>query len=90
MNYRLDSNIKGNSNNNLKDNSLVYKFLCQSFLYWFEVLNLMRSFINNIKTLANLRFILYNRLVIEQTSFLSYCSALIFTPEKSIVQKTFE
>src|SRR5882757_1570977 len=37
-----------------------------------------------------MRFALYNRLVVEQTPLQLYCSALIFTPEKSIVRGTFE
>ncbi|KAH8800784.1 hypothetical protein F5884DRAFT_741347 [Xylogone sp. PMI_703] len=36
------------------------------------------------------RFALYNRSVIEQTPLQSYCSALVFSPEKSIVRETFE
>ncbi|KAH9204400.1 hypothetical protein DL95DRAFT_471524, partial [Leptodontidium sp. 2 PMI_412] len=36
------------------------------------------------------RFAVYNRSVIEQTPLQSYCSALIFAPEKSIVRETFE
>jgi WD40 repeat protein len=36
------------------------------------------------------RFALYNRSVIEQTPLQSYCSALIFSPEKSIIRAKFE
>ncbi|PQE20078.1 hypothetical protein CJF30_00001354 [Rutstroemia sp. NJR-2017a BBW] len=36
------------------------------------------------------RFALYSRSVIEQTPLQSYCSALVFAPEKSIVRTTFE
>ncbi|PMD55345.1 beta transducin-like protein HET-D2Y [Hyaloscypha bicolor E] len=36
------------------------------------------------------RFAVYNRSVIEQAPLQSYCSALIFAPEKSIVRETFE
>ncbi|PVH70823.1 NACHT-domain-containing protein [Cadophora sp. DSE1049] len=36
------------------------------------------------------RFALYNRSVIEQTPLQIYCSALVFSPEKSIVRVTFE
>ncbi|OBT40309.1 hypothetical protein VE00_10431, partial [Pseudogymnoascus sp. WSF 3629] len=36
------------------------------------------------------RFALYNRSVIEQAPLQSYCSALIFAPEKSIIRETFE
>jgi WD40 repeat protein len=36
------------------------------------------------------RFVLYNRLVIEQAPLQLYCSALVFAPEKSIVRETFE
>ncbi|KAI9771952.1 MAG: hypothetical protein M1839_002585 [Geoglossum umbratile] len=36
------------------------------------------------------RFILYNRSIIEQAPLQTYCSALMFTPEESIVRKQFE
>ncbi|KAH6669998.1 hypothetical protein B0J14DRAFT_486233, partial [Halenospora varia] len=36
------------------------------------------------------RFALYNRSVIEQAPLQSYCSALVFSPEKSIIRATFE
>ncbi|OBT39270.1 hypothetical protein VE00_10180 [Pseudogymnoascus sp. WSF 3629] len=36
------------------------------------------------------RFAVYNRSVIEQAPLQSYCSALIFAPEKSIIRGTFE
>ncbi|KAI9777124.1 MAG: hypothetical protein M1839_009080 [Geoglossum umbratile] len=36
------------------------------------------------------RFILYNRSIIEEAPLQTYCSALMFTPEKSIVRKQFE
>ncbi|TAQ84472.1 hypothetical protein B7494_g7219 [Chlorociboria aeruginascens] len=36
------------------------------------------------------RFALYNRLLIEQVPLQLYCSALIFSPERSIVKKIFE
>ncbi|KAH8661592.1 hypothetical protein BGZ60DRAFT_491655 [Tricladium varicosporioides] len=36
------------------------------------------------------RFALYSRSVIEQAPLQSYCSALVFAPEKSIVRTTFE
>ncbi|RFU31129.1 hypothetical protein B7463_g5199, partial [Scytalidium lignicola] len=44
----------------------------------------VRAFIHDAK-----RFALSNRQVIEQTPLQSYCSALIFSPEKSIVRETF-
>ncbi|KAJ8068547.1 hypothetical protein OCU04_004097 [Sclerotinia nivalis] len=110
VDHLLDSNTGGNSNDDLKDSGSVHKFLCQSFLYWFEALSLMRSFANGVVMIRKLedwvqasespnlyafvydakRFVLYNRLVIEQTPLQSYCSALVFAPEKSIVRKTFE
>jgi WD40 repeat protein len=37
-----------------------------------------------------MRFALYNRSVIEQAPLQSYCSALVFAPEKSIIRATFE
>jgi len=36
------------------------------------------------------RFALHNRLIIEQAPLQSYCSALVFAPEKSIVRETFK
>jgi WD40 repeat protein len=36
------------------------------------------------------RFALYNRSVIEQVPLQLYCSAPVFSPEKSIVRRTFE
>ncbi|KIM93071.1 hypothetical protein OIDMADRAFT_184872 [Oidiodendron maius Zn] len=45
----------------------------------------LRAFIHDAK-----RFALYNRPVIEQTPLQSYCSALVFSPEKSIIRETFE
>ncbi|PQE29352.1 hypothetical protein CJF30_00011350 [Rutstroemia sp. NJR-2017a BBW] len=95
VDHLLDSNTGGNSNDDLKDSGSVHKFLCQSFLYWFEALSLMRSLANGVVMIRKLedwvqRFVLYNRLVIEQTPLQSYCSALVFAPEKSIVRKTFE
>ncbi|OBT59970.1 hypothetical protein VE03_10641, partial [Pseudogymnoascus sp. 23342-1-I1] len=36
------------------------------------------------------RFVVYNRSVIEQAPLQSYCSALIFAPEKSIIRETFD
>jgi WD40 repeat protein len=45
----------------------------------------LRAFIHDAK-----RFALNNRSVIEQTPLQSYCSALVFSPEKSIVRETFE
>ena len=36
------------------------------------------------------RFALHNRLIIEQAPLQTYCSALVFAPEKSIVRETFK
>jgi WD40 repeat protein len=36
------------------------------------------------------RFVLYNRLAIEQAPLQLYCSALVFTPGNSIVRRNFE
>ncbi|KAH7418866.1 NACHT domain-containing protein [Cadophora sp. MPI-SDFR-AT-0126] len=36
------------------------------------------------------RFVVYNRSVIEQAPLQSYCSALVFSPEKSLVRVAFE
>ncbi|KAG4427607.1 hypothetical protein IFR05_016910, partial [Cadophora sp. M221] len=36
------------------------------------------------------RFVLYNRLAIEQAPLQLYCSALVFTPRNSIVRRNFE
>jgi len=45
----------------------------------------LNAFIYNAK-----RFVLYNRTIIEQSPLQLYCSALIFAPEKSIIQATFK
>ncbi|PQE09027.1 hypothetical protein CJF30_00010830 [Rutstroemia sp. NJR-2017a BBW] len=110
VDHLLDSNTRGNSNDDLKDSGTVHKFLYHSFLYWFEALSLMRSLSNGIIMIRKLedwvqankspnlyafihdakRFALYSRSVIEQTPLQSYCSALVFAPEKSIVRTTFE
>jgi hypothetical protein len=45
----------------------------------------LRAFIHDAR-----RFALYNRPVIEQAPLQSYCSALVYSPEKSIVRDTFE
>jgi WD40 repeat protein len=45
----------------------------------------LRSFVRDAK-----RFVLYNRSMIEVTPLQTYCSALIFAPEDSIVRKQFE
>ncbi|TGO84389.1 hypothetical protein BPOR_0510g00050 [Botrytis porri] len=36
------------------------------------------------------RFVLYNRIGIEQAPLQIYCSALVFAPEESIIRKTFQ
>ncbi|PQE16116.1 hypothetical protein CJF30_00011140 [Rutstroemia sp. NJR-2017a BBW] len=95
INHLLECDTGGIIHNNLKDGSSVHKFLHQSFLYWFEALSLMRSLPNGIIMIGKLedwvqRFALYSQSVIEQTPLQSYCSALVFAPEKSIVRTTFE
>jgi uncharacterized delta-60 repeat protein len=44
----------------------------------------LQMFIHDAK-----RFVLYNRSVIEQAPLQIYCSALVFSPEKSIIRKQF-
>ena len=36
------------------------------------------------------RFILYNRSIIEEAPLQTYCSALVFVPQRSLVRKQFE
>src|SRR5277367_3481723 len=36
------------------------------------------------------RFLLYNRSIIEEAPLQTYCSALLFSPEESVVRKQFE
>jgi hypothetical protein len=43
VDHLLDSNTGGNSNNDLKDSSSVYRFLTESYVYWLEALSLMKS-----------------------------------------------
>ncbi|PQE26677.1 hypothetical protein CJF30_00011108 [Rutstroemia sp. NJR-2017a BBW] len=95
VDHLLEYDPEGIIHNNYKDSGSVHKFLRQSFLYWLEALSLMRSLSNGIVMIRKLedwvqRFALYSRLVIEQTALQSYCSALVFAPEKSIVRTTFE
>jgi WD40 repeat protein len=45
----------------------------------------LHAFIHDAK-----RFALYNRTIIEQSPLQLYCSALVFTPQKSIVRAQFE
>ncbi|PQE09768.1 Vegetative incompatibility HET-E-1 protein [Rutstroemia sp. NJR-2017a BVV2] len=89
----LEYDRKGIIYNNLRDSGLVHKFLYQSFLYWFEVLSIIKSLLYSIADKSpNLyifvydtkRFALYSRLVIKQIPLQVYCSALVFVPEKSI------
>lgn len=54
VDHLLDSNTAGNSNNDLKDNGSVYKFLSRSFIYWFEALSLIRSLPNGIVMIRKL------------------------------------
>ncbi|PQE03465.1 Vegetative incompatibility HET-E-1 protein [Rutstroemia sp. NJR-2017a BBW] len=54
IDHLLDSNTRGNSNDDLKDSGSVHKFLCQSFLYWFEALSLMRSLANGVVMIIKL------------------------------------
>ncbi|KAM3066457.1 hypothetical protein ACMFMG_012043 [Clarireedia jacksonii] len=54
VDHLLDSNTGRNSNNDLKDSGSVHKFLCQSFLYWFEALSLMRSLGNGVVMIRKL------------------------------------
>ncbi|KAH8743797.1 NWD1 protein, partial [Hyaloscypha sp. PMI_1271] len=45
----------------------------------------LRTFIHDAR-----RFAVSNRSIIEQAPLQAYCSALIFTPEKSIIRETFK
>ncbi|PQE30882.1 hypothetical protein CJF32_00011342 [Rutstroemia sp. NJR-2017a WRK4] len=106
VDHLLDSNTRGNSNDDLKDNGSVYRFLTQSYLFWLEALSLMKSLPHGIVIVRKLeinfapnlhafihdakRFALYSRSVIEQTPLQSYCYALVFAPQKSIVRTTFK
>ncbi|RFU32165.1 hypothetical protein B7463_g4157, partial [Scytalidium lignicola] len=93
VDHLIDCDMKGNSINDLKDGGLVHNFLRKNYLYWLEALSLIRSLphcIIMIMKLENLRAVESPDLLIEQTPLQSYCSALVFSPEKSIVRETFE
>ncbi|KAM0169111.1 hypothetical protein ACHAPF_010297 [Botrytis cinerea] len=95
VDHLFECDAEGIIYNNLKDNSSVHNFLRQSFLCWFEALSLMRCLPNGIVIIGKLedwvqRFALYSRSVIEQAPLQSYCSALVFAPQKSIIRTTFE
>ncbi|KAM0158528.1 hypothetical protein ACHAQE_005438 [Botrytis cinerea] len=95
VDHLFECDAEGIIYNNLKDNGSVHNFLRQSFLCWFEALSLMRCLPNGIviiRKLENLvqRFALYSRSVIEQAPLQSYCSALVFAPQKSIIRTTFQ
>ncbi|KAH6702770.1 hypothetical protein BKA61DRAFT_457375, partial [Leptodontidium sp. MPI-SDFR-AT-0119] len=51
----------------------------------FDESSTLYAFIHDAK-----RFALYNRSIIEQAPLQTYCSALVFAPEKSIIRETFE
>ncbi|KAG9238794.1 hypothetical protein BJ875DRAFT_501791 [Amylocarpus encephaloides] len=105
VNHLLDYNTRGIADNDLKDGGSVHSMLCKSFLFWLEALSLMKSLSNekliNISKIDRSpklhafiydarRFAIYNRSIIEQAPLQSYCSALIFSPEQSIVRIAFE
>ncbi|KAH8656495.1 hypothetical protein BGZ60DRAFT_507817 [Tricladium varicosporioides] len=108
VDHLLECNTEDTAND-IEDGGSVYKFLCQSYLYWLEALSLMKSLPDGIVMIMKLenlqankspnlnafihdarRFAIYNRSVIEQAPLQSYCSALIFSPEKSIVRAAFK
>ncbi|KAH8662952.1 WD40-repeat-containing domain protein [Tricladium varicosporioides] len=98
VDHLLDCDTGENTNDDLKEGGSIDRFLHQSYLFWLEALSLMRTLSSGVKESPNLcafihdakRFALYNQLVIDQTPLQVYCSALVFTPEKSIVRETFE
>ncbi|KAH8653145.1 hypothetical protein BGZ60DRAFT_333821, partial [Tricladium varicosporioides] len=78
-----------------RDNGKVHKFLSKQLLHWLKALGLIRkisegknpdlyAFIHDAK-----RFLLYNRSTIEAAPLQTYCSALLFSPQQSIVRNTF-
>ncbi|KAF2464362.1 putative WD-repeat protein [Lindgomyces ingoldianus] len=87
----------------LNDNDKVHCFLKQHFLHWLEALAWMRKVpegvyaINCLESMTALsrfvhdikRFTLYSRSAIEQAPLQTYCSALVFAPETSIVKTQF-
>ncbi|KAF8858540.1 hypothetical protein BDZ45DRAFT_591086 [Acephala macrosclerotiorum] len=90
IDHLLDCN-KENTINDLKNGGSIYDFLSTIYFYWLETLSLMKSLPDDITDVSpNLyafihnakRFAIYNRSVIEQAPLQSYCSALIFAPEK--------
>jgi hypothetical protein len=54
VDHLIDSNIRGNAINDLRDGGLVYNFLSKSFLYWLEALSLMKSLPDSIVIIMKL------------------------------------
>ncbi|KAG9232931.1 putative wd40 protein [Amylocarpus encephaloides] len=78
------------------DGGEAHQFLEKHLLHWLEALGWMGKTSEGIQAILSLEaHILVVRLIealflIEQAPLQLYCSALIFTPEKSIVRITFE
>jgi hypothetical protein len=54
VDHLIDCGIRGNTINDLKNSSLVYKFLKKSYLYWLEALGLIKSLPDGIVTIIKL------------------------------------
>ncbi|KAF3309169.1 hypothetical protein TWF173_011399 [Orbilia oligospora] len=76
------------------DGSPVDIFLRRHFLHWLEALSLIGKTSQAVHAIALLKsrvdFILYNLSMIKQSPLQVYCSALIFTDQRSLIRKRFK
>jgi hypothetical protein len=54
VDHLIDCDIRGNTITDLKDCGSVYNFLSKSYLYWLEVLSLMKSLLDGIVMIMKL------------------------------------
>ncbi|KAK2763634.1 nacht and wd domain protein [Colletotrichum kahawae] len=100
--YWVDHLIESDSATDLKDRGTVHEFLGDKFLYWLEALALLNHIPQAVQSIQKLRrlvlaafvydadrFLLYHRVMIQNTPLQLYASALAFSPEESIVKRTF-
>ncbi|KAH6712682.1 putative WD-repeat protein [Leptodontidium sp. MPI-SDFR-AT-0119] len=92
------------SGSQVYDGEEAHRFLQAHLLHWLEALGWMGKISEGIQAILALetrsqwhsfiydtkRFVLYNRLAIEQAPLQLYCSALVFAPGNSIIRNEFE
>ncbi|OCK75764.1 hypothetical protein K432DRAFT_307791, partial [Lepidopterella palustris CBS 459.81] len=102
--YWVEHLVKGGSR--LSDNNQVDCFLQEHLLHWCEALGWMERMQEGIVAIATLeslaavsnytfvhdakRFMMYNRSTVELAPLQVYSSALMFSPEKSVVRQKFQ